>query len=284
MLTHIKSHLWRGLAALSLISVLAACAAPDENVDNLPPGLPAPTNQPTPMPIADAPQPGWPEPTNQPTPLPLASISQPPAPDKPDPEWPGPGPIPEPTEPLDPGPGPKPTQQPDLPPFDEGVTPTFEPPIWLPKPTNQPTPLPIIEGSTDPATLKLVNTARANAQVVTNAGTQADLRPTQSVTLLFSAGADGRPAFYGVGGTIEGQRNPSLQFQQGTVVEILLVSANKGEISFSIPDLGIEAVRLAKAGDAVRIILHLEQAGQFEYHAGLNAQTQTTVSGILIVR
>ena len=59
-------------------------------------------------------------------------------------------------------------------------------------------------------------------------------------------GPDGRLAFLGVGGDIDGQANPALSAKAGQVVEIVLVNDDNILHNIAVPDFGVTSKDVAK--------------------------------------
>jgi hypothetical protein len=102
---------------------------------------------------------------------------------------------------------------------------------------------------------------------------------TRSFTLISGAevGTDGKPyftpghldhAFFGRGGDIDGQPNPTLYVHQGDRVEITLLRLDeRGQpAELAIPSLGLKTPKLTQYGETATITFLAENPGTFEYN------------------
>ena len=102
---------------------------------------------------------------------------------------------------------------------------------------------------------------------------------TRSFTLISGAevGADGKPyftpghlnhAFFGRGGDIDGQPNPTLYVQQGDTVEITLLRLDeRGQpAELAIPSLGLKTPKLTQYGETATITFRADNPGTLEYN------------------
>jgi len=101
-------------------------------------------------------------------------------------------------------------------------------------------------------------------------------RGTRSFTLISGAevGADGKPyftpghlnhAFFGRGGDIDGQPNPTLYVQQGDTVEITLLRLDeRGQpAELAIPSLGLKTPKLTQYGETATNHVPCRQSRHF---------------------
>jgi hypothetical protein len=101
----------------------------------------------------------------------------------------------------------------------------------------------------------------------------------RSFTLIGGAevGRDGKPyftpghlhhAFFGRGGDIDGQPNPTLYVNQGEKVEITLLNLDeRGQPHvLAIPSLGLKTPTLAKNGERATLVFIAKDHGTFEYN------------------
>lgn len=102
---------------------------------------------------------------------------------------------------------------------------------------------------------------------------------TRSFTLIGGAevGRDGKPyfmpgnlshAFFGRGGDIDGQPNPTLYVNQGETVAITLLNLDeRGQPHvLAIPSLGLKTPTLTKNGELVTLTFVAKDPGVFEYN------------------
>ena len=98
------------------------------------------------------------------------------------------------------------------------------------------------------------------------AGFAQDQTPTVEYTLVGQIGTQGFE-FVGVGGDIDGVRNPQLTAKVGDVVSVTVISADGMQHDIAIPDLGVDSELTTGAGEAgaVTIVFEVTQAGTFSY-------------------
>lgn len=94
----------------------------------------------------------------------------------------------------------------------------------------------------------------------------AEQTPTVEYTLVGQIGSQGFE-WVGVGGEIDGVRNPELTATVGDVVRVNIMSADGMEHDFAIPDLGVDSELTTGAGEegAVSVTFEVTQAGTFTY-------------------
>ncbi len=90
--------------------------------------------------------------------------------------------------------------------------------------------------------------------------------PTVEYTLVGQIGSMGFE-FVGVGGEIDGVRNPELTATVGDIVKVTVMSADGMEHDFAIPDLGVDTELTTGAGEegATSVTFEVTQAGTFTY-------------------
>ncbi|HZW28375.1 MAG TPA: cupredoxin domain-containing protein [Trueperaceae bacterium] len=95
---------------------------------------------------------------------------------------------------------------------------------------------------------------------------QDEQTPTVEYTLVGQIGTQGFE-FVGVGGDIDGVRNPELTASVGDVVKVTVISADGMQHDFAIPDLGVDSELTTGAGEegAVSVVFEVTQAGTFTY-------------------
>lgn len=82
----------------------------------------------------------------------------------------------------------------------------------------------------------------------------------------FTAG-NGHHGFFGRGGTIDGQPNPTLRVKQGDTVKITLLDLDqRGQpAQLAVPDLGLATPTLTRAGQSATLEFTASRAGTFRY-------------------
>ena len=95
---------------------------------------------------------------------------------------------------------------------------------------------------------------------------QEELEPTVEYTLVGQIGSQGFE-WVGVGGEIDGVRNPELTATVGDVVRVTVISGDGMEHDFAIPDLEVDTELTTGAGEegAVPVTFEVTQAGTVLY-------------------
>ncbi len=90
--------------------------------------------------------------------------------------------------------------------------------------------------------------------------------PTVEYTLMGQIGSQGFE-WVGVGGDIDGVRNPELNATVGDVVKVTIMSSDGMQHDFAIPDFEVESELTTGAGEegAVSVTFEVTQAGTFTY-------------------
>ena len=110
----------------------------------------------------------------------------------------------------------------------------------------------------------------------------ASYHPDVRITLKTNIGAKGM-TFLGVGDSIDGIDNPTLQVPVGAVVQITLIDGDGAEHNIAVPDFGAASDHvLAKDASAV-IVFHADKAGTFPYFCQLPGHRQAGMEGKLVV-
>lgn len=131
-----------------------------------------------------------------------------------------------------------------------------------------------------PALAVLLSTIVLASTLITGCSAEVASKPaTRSFTLIGGAevGRDGKPyftpghldhAFFGRGGDIDGQPNPTLYVNQGERVEITLLNLDeRGQPHvLAIPSLGLKTPTLTKNGESAAIIFIAKDPGVFDYN------------------
>ena len=111
---------------------------------------------------------------------------------------------------------------------------------------------------------------------------QSETSPDVSFTLT-TGFVDGKLAFIGVGGAIDGQANPLLQVEPGQVVEIVLVNGDGVQHNFSLDEYDAHTADVLQAGDEARVVFTADQPGTFAYYCAIPGHRQAGMEGTLIV-
>ncbi len=95
-------------------------------------------------------------------------------------------------------------------------------------------------------------------------GSAQDPEPTVSFTLVGGVGSMGFE-FMGVGGDIDGVRNPDLNVKVGDVVEIILINGDGMTHDWVVADLDLASDKVRVKDEQVRFVFTVDQAGTFIY-------------------
>src|SRR5919197_312722 len=86
--------------------------------------------------------------------------------------------------------------------------------------------------------------------------------------------AEGKMAFVGVGGEIEGVVNPVLRVNDGDVVQVSLVNNDGIEHDVVFPDFNAGTDRVARKGASSVTVFRADKAGDFSYFCSLPGHRQ----------
>ncbi len=100
---------------------------------------------------------------------------------------------------------------------------------------------------------------------------------------LRTATSEGRVAFIGVGGAIDGQANPALNAKVGDVIQVTLINGEGGEHNLAFPDQNVTSESVTKAGAGTTISFRATKAGSFNYFSALPGQREAGMQGKLVV-
>ncbi len=95
--------------------------------------------------------------------------------------------------------------------------------------------------------------------------------------------AEGKLAFVGVGGAIEGVVNPTLRVAEGDVVQVGLVNGDGIEHDVVFPDFKAGTDRVNRKGASSVTVFRASPAGEFEYFCSLPGHRQAGMAGKLVV-
>jgi nitrite reductase (NO-forming) len=89
--------------------------------------------------------------------------------------------------------------------------------------------------------------------------------------------------FTGVGGSIDGIFNPTLQIEPGDVVEITLVNGDALEHDIVLPDFNANSESVRTRGETTVIVFEADQIGDFVYYCSIPGHRQAGMEGRLVV-
>jgi len=110
----------------------------------------------------------------------------------------------------------------------------------------------------------------------------ADYTPTVRFRLRTEL-AEGKMAFVGVGGAIEGVVNPTLRVAEGDVVQVGLVNGDGIEHDVVFPDFKAATDRVNRKGASSVTAFRAGKAGEFEYYCSLPGHKQAGMAGKIVV-
>jgi len=96
---------------------------------------------------------------------------------------------------------------------------------------------------------------------------------------------DGKLAYIGIGGEIDGVVNPDLDVQVGSVVQIILVNGDGMPHDLFLPDFDTKTDYVTKIGDQTEIVFEVRdvQPGVYVYYCTVPGHRQAGQEGKLIV-
>ncbi len=112
--------------------------------------------------------------------------------------------------------------------------------------------------------------------------TTSNLTPTVTFTLKTEL-VDGHLGYTGVGGAIDGVRDPDLKVAMGAVVQVNLVNGDGMEHDFTVPDFNAHTARVVTKGNQVSVTFKADKEGTFPYFCSVPGHRQSGMEGKLIV-
>jgi nitrite reductase (NO-forming) len=100
---------------------------------------------------------------------------------------------------------------------------------------------------------------------------------------LRTALAEGKLAFIGVGGDIDGVINPTLRVSEGAVVQVDLMNDDGIEHDVTFPDFEAATERVVQKGASSVTVFRADQAGAFPYFCSVPGHRPAGMEGQLIV-
>jgi nitrite reductase (NO-forming) len=95
---------------------------------------------------------------------------------------------------------------------------------------------------------------------------------------------EGRMAFIGVGGEIDGAVNPDLIMRSGDVIRVVIVNGDGMPHDFAIPALGAQTSLVTTKGQATDVTFEAGEIGVFAYYCTVSGHRQMGMEGKLLVR
>lgn len=94
---------------------------------------------------------------------------------------------------------------------------------------------------------------------------------------------EGRMAFKGVGGSLDGVINPELRVNPGDIVQINLVNGDGAEHDIGLPDFDAVSDSIAGKGNQTQLIFKADREGVFAYYCTIPGHRQAGMEGKLVV-
>ena len=95
--------------------------------------------------------------------------------------------------------------------------------------------------------------------------------------------AEGKLAFVGVGGDIEGVVNPTLKVMEGDIIQVGLINGDGIEHDVVFPDFKAGTDRVNRKGASSVTVFRADKAGDFEYFCSLPGHRQAGMAGKIVV-
>jgi nitrite reductase (NO-forming) len=104
------------------------------------------------------------------------------------------------------------------------------------------------------------------------------------VSYTLSTGfADGKMAFIGVGGEIDGLVNPQLTAEPGQVVEIVLVNGDGVQHNLFLDEFGVASQDVVQIGQETRVTFTAGEPGTYPYYCSVPGHRLAGMEGFLVV-
>lgn len=94
---------------------------------------------------------------------------------------------------------------------------------------------------------------------------------------------EGKMAFIGVGGELDGKINPDLAVQPGDVVEITLTIGDGMLHDWAAPDLGAATEQISETGKQTVVTFQAGEQGEYDYYCTVPGHRQAGMQGRLLV-
>ncbi len=147
-----------------------------------------------------------------------------------------------------------------------------------PTPTARPT-----QGQTQPPAAGQAQPTAAAGQAAGQHGTAGvAIVPTVSYTLKTGL-ADGRMAFIGQGGDIDGKVNPTLTAKPGDTVQITLINGDGVEHDVVIEGYNVASEKVRAKGASTSIVFKADKEGKFAYYCAVPGHRAAGMEGAIVV-
>jgi nitrite reductase (NO-forming) len=95
--------------------------------------------------------------------------------------------------------------------------------------------------------------------------------------------SEGRMAFLGVGGTIDGKSNPVLSAAEGQIVQVTLINGEGAEHDIIFPDQSARSARVVGKGASTTIAFQVTKSGDFLYYCSVPGHRLAGMEGRFVV-
>ncbi|MEO8285269.1 MAG: copper-containing nitrite reductase [Chloroflexota bacterium] len=100
---------------------------------------------------------------------------------------------------------------------------------------------------------------------------------------LRTAARDGALVFIGVGGSIDGEVNPTLRVGEGDMVSITLENGEPSDHDIALPDFDVQSERLHGMDTTVKVEFVAARRGEFPYYCTISGHRRAGMEGKLLV-
>lgn len=100
---------------------------------------------------------------------------------------------------------------------------------------------------------------------------------------LSTAIQEGRFAFVGVGGGIDGAINPPIHLRAGDVARVVLVNGDGAQHDFVAPDFHAHSEHIHGSGTETTVVLKAGKTGEFPYYCSVPGHREAGMEGKIVV-
>ena len=90
---------------------------------------------------------------------------------------------------------------------------------------------------------------------------------------------DGKMVFFGAGGNIDGQVNPTLTAKAGDIVVIKLISGEGVEHNIAFPDFNVDSPHVVGQGKSIEVTFGVDHGGAFVYYCSVPGHREAGMEG-----
>jgi len=131
-----------------------------------------------------------------------------------------------------------------------------------------------------------IGSGRQSSQVPLDDGISRSISAAVNDFTVRTGIVDGRMAFIGQGGVIDGIVNPDLVVEVGTIARVTVINGDGMSHDLSIPALGVKTQFVSRKGAAAELNLMMSDAqeGSYTYFCSVSGHRQAGMEGMLIVQ